>query len=119
VRLHFAPNERKTVETCTFTITPPTTLQSIIDIKTRSHFGKEELRQQYPHLWRNEEVDHRGPLLRLAVNPFWWPPLAVYLYVKVATRMRVRQRFRRGEIDKWERDESSRQPAAEPREVVR
>ena len=109
VRLQFKPAERKTVESCRFTVTPPKTLTSIIDIKTRSHYGNEELRQQFPELWNNEEVNHGSPLRRLAMNPLWWPSLAVYLYVKVATRKRVRQRFERGEVHKWERDESSRE----------
>jgi glycosyltransferase involved in cell wall biosynthesis len=112
VRLHFRPEERVTVSDCTFTITPPKTLSGIIDIKTRSHFGNEELKRLYPHLWENEEVRHKGALLRLALNPLRWPAIGVYLYVKVTTRWRVRQRFRRGEIYKWERDDSSREDPA-------
>lgn len=113
VRLHFAAHERKTVASCSFTVTPPKTLEKIIDIKTRSHFGNEELRRQYPHLWKNEEASHGGTLRRLALNPFWWPALAVYAYVKYATRRRARKRFERGEIHKWERDDSSRESIQE------
>ncbi|PQO43903.1 glycosyltransferase [Blastopirellula marina] len=112
VRLHFAAHERKTVESCSFTVTPPKTLGKIIDIKTRSHFGNAELKQQYPHLWKNEEARHGNTLLRLAINPLWWPALAVYAYVKFATRYRARKRFQRGEIHQWERDDSSREVAS-------
>jgi hypothetical protein len=111
-RLHFAAPERKTVASCTFTITPPRTLRKIIDIKTRSHFGNEEVRQRFAHLWRNEEVAHASLLARLALNPLWWPSLAVYGYAKLMTRRRVRQRFQRGQINLWERDETSREAAA-------
>lgn len=113
VRLQFAPSERKTVESCRFTVTPPKSITKIVDIKTRSHYGNEELRQQFPEMFKNEEVRHGKPLLRLAANPMWWAALAVYLYVKIATRRRVKQRFQRGEVDKWERDDTSREVVAE------
>lgn len=109
VRLQFAPGERKTVETCRSMVVPPKTIATIIDIKTRSHFGNQELRQLSPRLWDNERVQHGGALVKLALNPFNWPALAVYGYVKLATRARVRQRIKRGENHQWERDHSSRE----------
>ncbi|WP_158265609.1 glycosyltransferase [Blastopirellula marina] len=112
VRLLFSSEERQTVESCTFAITPPKVLDKIIDIKTRSHFGNEELKKLYPELWTSDEASHRLAILKLAINPLWWPSLAVYLYVKFAVRRRVRERFRRGEINKWERDDSSREEPA-------
>lgn len=114
VRLHFQPHERRTVSDCSFTVFPPKTLSRIIDIKTRSHFGNAELKQRFPHLWKNEETRHGRELLKLARNPLLWPSLAVYLYVKLATRRRAAERFRKGEIRKWERDDSSREPVGEP-----
>lgn len=112
VRLQFAPHERLTLTDCTFIITPPKTLARIVDIKTRAHFGNEELRKAFPYLWRNEETNHSSALFCLALNPLRWPALAVYAYAKLATRRRTRARFRDGEIHKWERDESSRESAA-------
>jgi hypothetical protein len=110
-RLHFARTERATVPDCTFTVTPPTTLEGVIHIKTRSHFGNQELRRACPDLWVNEEARHGWALLRLAWRPTWWPALLVYAYVKLAVRRRTRRRFARQQIRQWERDETSRQPA--------
>jgi glycosyltransferase involved in cell wall biosynthesis len=110
VRLQFSAEERQTVESCHFTITPPQTLSALVAIKTRSHFGNLELRTLYPQVERNENAAHGGPLARLAVNPLNWPRLAAYLYVKVATRRRSRARLRRGDHNRWERDDTSRQP---------
>ncbi|PQO32847.1 glycosyltransferase family 2 protein [Bremerella cremea] len=112
VRLLFSPSERKTVESCSFAITPPKSLEKIVDINTRSHFGNAELKKLYPELWTSDEGSHGLSLMKLAINPLWWPSLAVYIYVKLAVRRRVRERFRRGEIDKWERDETSREEPA-------
>lgn len=108
VRMHFAPHERKTVNACKSIVSPPTTLKSVVDIKTRSHFGNVELRRRYSHLWENEHINHKAALLRLGRQPRWWPALCVYLYVKALVRARVRRRYRRGEHRIWERDDSSR-----------
>lgn len=112
VRLLFSPTERQTVESCTFTVTPPKSLKNVIEINTRSHFGNAELKMLYPELWTSDEGSHKNSLVKLAINPLWWPSLALYLYVKLAVRFRVRERFKRGEINKWERDETSREEPA-------
>ncbi|MBP7936274.1 MAG: glycosyltransferase family 2 protein [Phycisphaerae bacterium] len=109
VRLHFTRDERRAVPGCIFTVRPPKTLSGIVDIKTRAHFGNVELRLQCPALWRNENASHGGALLRMALSPTMWPALLVYGYVKLATRYRVWKRFRNGELNKWERDESARE----------
>ncbi len=109
VRLHFTPSERETVRDCKSFVTPPKTLSNIIDIKTRSHFGNEELKRLYPELWKENGTGSKLTFAKLAINPLWWPALTVYLYVKLAVKMRVQERFKRGEIHKWERDETSRE----------
>ncbi len=114
VRLHFKPGERVTVPTCSFTVTPPTSLEKIIDIKTRSHFGNAELKRARPDLWDNEDADHGSGLRRLARDPRLWPALGVYGYVKVASRLRAKWRDRFGDPKHWERDDSSRQPTPTP-----
>lgn len=110
VRLHFRPEERMTVETCTFTIRAPRTLSSLIAIKTRSHFGNRELKARFPHLWHNEDSAHGSALSKFLWRPTWWPAIGVYLYVKLASRARAWWRCRFGDHKKWERDETSRQP---------
>jgi glycosyltransferase involved in cell wall biosynthesis len=116
-RLHFNLEERRTVESCSFTVSTPRTLGGVVDIKTRSHFGNYELRQHFPQLQKNEEVDHLGPLARLTLDPRLWPALMVYIYVKLVVRVRTRWKYAFGDHRAWERDESSRQtgtPATRP-----
>jgi glycosyltransferase involved in cell wall biosynthesis len=111
-RLHFSPEERKSVESCCSIVSTPRSFSSLLDIKTRSQFGNYELRQRFPNLRKNEKINHRRPLIWLALNPLLWPALAVYLYVKVVTRARMRWKYAFGNHEAWERDESSRQVAA-------
>ncbi|RCS46355.1 glycosyltransferase [Bremerella cremea] len=108
-RLHFTAAERATVRDCKSFVTPPKTLANIIDIKTRSHFGNEELKKLYPELWTENESGSKLRFAKLALNPLWLPSLAVFLYVKFAVKKRVRERFKQGEIHKWERDDTSRE----------
>jgi glycosyltransferase involved in cell wall biosynthesis len=111
-RLHFSREERQTVDSCFFTVSVPRSLGSVVDIKTRSHFGNYELQQHYPQLWKNEESDHRSAIGRLFVKPWLWPALAIYAYVKVMARVRTRRKYKRGDHRLWERDESSRQASS-------
>jgi glycosyltransferase involved in cell wall biosynthesis len=113
-RLHLAPHERKTVESCHFTIHAPRTLRDLIAIKTRAHFGNLELKARYPDLWKNEGSSHRGALARLAIRPRWWPAIAVYCFVRFLARRRAKIRFRSGDHNRWERDDSSRTPEPGP-----
>ncbi len=108
VRLLFTPAERSTVDGCTFTVAPPTTLGSVVKIKARSHFGTRELRQQYPGLFRNESSHKRALASMLAKRPSIWPELTVYGYVKVMTRLRSYWKRHFGDQTKWERDETTR-----------
>jgi glycosyltransferase involved in cell wall biosynthesis len=107
-RLQFSDQERMTVESCRFTVTPPKTLSGLIAVKTRSHFGNLELKARYPSLWSHEEADHEGALKSLAWRPLWWPALGVYAGVKWMSRLRATWRFRYGDHRKWERDDTSR-----------
>jgi hypothetical protein len=112
VRLQFSAAERLTVPPCTFTITPPRTLGGVVKIKTRGHFGNFELRKRLPHLFEKNETQHGGAIAALAKNPMNWPSLAVYTYVRVASRLMSYRRYRFGDHAHWERDDSSRQVAA-------
>ncbi len=114
VRLLFSSEERKTVESCQFTIVPPKTLAGLIAIKTRSHFGILELKAKYPELWCHEEADHGSILKRMATRPSGWPSLFVYICVKFIARTKAQWRFRYGDHQKWERDDSSREAGHVP-----
>lgn len=108
-RLHFGRAERQTVDGCCSIVSTPRTLASLIKIKTRSQFGNYELRQRFPQLRKNEEVNHKSALVRLAANPLLWPSMTVYLYVKAMAALRTRWKYAHGDHDTWERDDSSRE----------
>jgi len=110
VRLQFKPEERTVVGDCTFTVTPPTSLAGLVKIKTRGHFGNEELKQVHPELFANEGKPHGQALAAMARNPALWPKLAVYAYVRIASRRASAKRMQRGDHKTWERDDSSRTP---------
>jgi hypothetical protein len=114
VRLHFAPAERMTVMGASFLVTPPETLGGVIAIKTRSQKGLMQLHRAHPELLANDPRDYRPALRRLLLDPRRWAAVAVYLFVLAATRARARWLLWRGDLSKWERDQSSRQasPAA-------
>ena len=110
VRLHFTAGERRTLHDCTFRVTAPRTLRGVVKIKTRGHFGNFELNKRYPHLLANNETRHGGALLALFRRPGLWPSLAIYLYVRGASRLLSYHRYRFGDHRHWERDDTSRQP---------
>jgi hypothetical protein len=108
VRRTFSPAQRCVVEGCFSTVIPPKRLCGVISIKTRSHFGNYELAMKFPQMTRNVGHDNRPALMRLALQPWLWPKLAVYGYVKVVARVRARRQIRTGSAIHWERDETSR-----------
>lgn len=104
----FRSDERAIIGDCSFTITPPRDVRSLISIKTRAYFGQIELEHHFPHMKADAGASHTPALLRLAMNPLNWPALAIYAYVRLASRARARRRWREGDHRRWERDESSR-----------
>ena len=110
VRLQFAPNERALVDDATSIVTPPRRLGDLIAIKSRSHFGTYELRDNYGELFKNVGEANTWPLIRLATNPCRWVGIALYSYVKLIAKRRARAKCARGHRHQWERDESSRRP---------
>ncbi len=111
VRLHFAPGERRTLETETVTVVAPRTLSDLVKIKTRSKAGTMELRAKYPALFVNETASEGGSFRRMLRMPWLWPRCGVYAYVNLVAKRRARARLARSE-SVWERDESSRANAA-------
>lgn len=107
VRIQFKPGERRTVKEVRSVVFAPRNLKELVAIKTRSHYGSVELRETFPELWANKGSDNEGALKRLAMRPWLWPAIAVYVWVKWRARKGAAERKRKKEF-KWERDESSR-----------
>jgi len=90
-------------------VTAPATLQGLLAIKTRSRFGKLELRTKYPHLMASQPQNRRGrSIMGLLLRPSLWPCLPVYGYVCLVTSVRARMKAKSGGARSWERDDTSR-----------
>jgi len=109
VRLVYSPEERTSVDSASFIITPPRTLRGVIDIKTRSRVGSYELRRKFPQLWKHEKRDFGSTFREILRHPSVWPALPVYLFVTSMARWKASRRLRAGDLDTWERDASSRE----------
>jgi len=107
VRIQFAAHERATISSAQSIVFAPRTLEDLIAIKSRSHFGSHELARLYPKLWPNRGPSNRRSLLRLFANPLMWPRLAVFCLVALEARRRARNRQRANQ-QIWTRDHSSR-----------
>jgi glycosyltransferase involved in cell wall biosynthesis len=110
VRLLFGSHERASLACCSFEIKSPRNLSALIRIKTRSQFGKYELRRAHPELLGNDPRDYHSSLASLLRQPWLWPRLAIYCFVLCIARIRSLGRFlaRKGSV--WDRDESCREP---------
>jgi glycosyltransferase involved in cell wall biosynthesis len=107
-RLQFAPNERKVVQTACFEIQPPKTLRGIINVKIRSRRGKYQLGRKYPELRKNEGQRYRKAIGSILGTPRLWLPMLVYCYVALVIRVKSYWILRFGDVNRWERDDSSR-----------
>lgn len=117
VNRQFKPSERVRVDEAVSRLSPPRRLRDLVKIKTRSHLGNMQLAERYPKHVCNRPVGNGRYALRLALQPWHWPALATYAYVKVVARVRARAQFAALPADgskpaKWERDESSRDARA-------
>jgi glycosyltransferase involved in cell wall biosynthesis len=108
VRLHFAPDERKTVESAWFVISAPSDLSGVLAVKTRSQKGAVQLRRLYPELLKNDIRSYKAPLLDILLSPRRWPNAAVYFYVIMKTKLRAYWMNYFAGLGEWERDETSR-----------
>jgi glycosyltransferase involved in cell wall biosynthesis len=111
VRLLFAPDERRIIESCRFTIIAPQNLSSLVKVKTRSRLGGRELRARFPEMQTNDgEGNVSGAGLRaLRGRPDLWASLPAYAFVVGLTAIRCRLQRAEGGATYWERDETSRE----------
>jgi len=110
VRVHFRPQERKTLPSVYSTVFAPRTLKSLIAQKTRAHYGSYQLRSLFPGLWQNRGESNNRTLLRLFIQPQLWMDLAVYCLVNGFARRQARRQFENNHFH-WEQDRTSRSVA--------
>jgi glycosyltransferase involved in cell wall biosynthesis len=111
-RLVVAPHERRCSDQSTFTITPPTTLRGIVQIKTRVRAGNYELRRKFPELFANETTDARRSLRVIATTPRLWPHAPIYLGVMAVAKLLAHRKLEQRREREWNRDDTSRAAAA-------
>ncbi|MGH8479884.1 MAG: glycosyltransferase [Gammaproteobacteria bacterium] len=111
-RLVVAPHERRCSSGSTFTITPPTTLRGIVQIKTRVLAGNYELRRKFPELVANETTDAARSLRVIAITPRLWPHAPIYLGVMAVAKLLAHRKLEQRREREWNRDETSRAAAA-------
>lgn len=108
VAVQFSPDEQRVLQDATFRMTPPESIAQLIHIEVRRHSGSHELAERYPELMQQRRGAQRGGLKSLLPKVWLWPAMAVYLYVKLTARARLKAARKRGEASNWNRDESSR-----------
>jgi glycosyltransferase involved in cell wall biosynthesis len=107
VRNLFAPGERVSLDTCSFTVRPPRTLSALVRSKSRARAGDLQYRRLYGSGTGSRPGTARA-LCRLARQPGTWPGLGVYVAVSAATWARAAGKVRRGDLGSWDRDETAR-----------
>ena len=104
----FSPQERLMLDTCTFTITPPTEFWGLVKIKTRSRLGLYELKQKFPQMLGSNQKPTESVARALLRQPWLWPHVPAYVLVNVITRFRAKRQLAAKLTHQWERDDSSR-----------
>ena len=104
----FSPAERLMLDSCTFTITPPTEFWGLVKIKTRSRLGLYELKQKFPQMLGNNKKLTESVARALLKQPWLWPHVPAYVLVNVITRFRAKRQLAAKLTHQWERDDSSR-----------
>ncbi|GAB7190141.1 glycosyltransferase [Kineococcus sp. NUM-3379] len=115
VRGAFTPQERLSVPGTRFTVHPPRSLRALVAIKTRAAHGNVEHRAARPAA--QDPSRGTGPAAPssarvLLGSPRLWPSLPVYAAVYALTGVRARLRARTAAPVAWDRDTTSRSPAA-------
>lgn len=109
VRAHFAPGEIRTVAAAETLVRVPRRLADLVRTKTRSRLGGMELARRFPELWAKKRGS--GRRLRhkvLALPPWLWPLLPVYVAIQAWVHRRARRFDQQRTAYRWERDQSTR-----------
>ncbi len=111
VQTLFSSEERKSVPSAYFLMSPPRSLHRLIAISARRRAGVSQLRSVVPEsreTIRREERRQRFSLLALFSRPALWPALVVYVYAKTMRAVVYAWRVGWGTELEWLRDETSR-----------
>ena len=107
VRCLFNESERGVARGHYSIVTAPRSISGLLKIKTRSRFGRYQLREKYPEIMKNEEKDYRRAMKPFMSDIKSWPKVFVYVLINIVTRFRASRQMKNS-ISTWERDDSSR-----------
>lgn len=107
VRVQFRPEERTTLTSVSSIVFVPRVLKNLISIEARADYGTLQLKCRHPDLWANKGLSNRSALLKLIMNPFLWPHLFIYWYVRTTAHSQAKSLLGSNSFI-WHRDESSR-----------
>lgn len=105
----FEPHEIEVVACPPVAVSAPRRAADLLRVLSRTYRGKAEHHRLHPDQARETAPDTRHDLGRLA-RTSWSAALDAVVYLGFAVTARLAYRARRGE--RWERDESTRQPQA-------
>ena len=109
IRNCFEAHEKASVPDATFTLVPPASIRSLVHVEIRRRRGLKQLHEHEGTSQRDAQYwRQRARLLAFCLNPARWPAIAVYVWVKLATRVAYPRQVRGERRDEWRRDESSR-----------
>lgn len=114
VRTRFTREERRSVgkdaegRPVRFVVTAPRTLADLIAIEIRRRIGERHVREKFDPV-ENGRINGSRQIARIVSNPTDLADLAIYLWVKMASRIGASLREWRRSETSWTRDDSSRQ----------
>ncbi len=108
VRLMVAPDERRMLESCQFTVRAPRTLRDLVRVRARWLTANRQLLRQYPRLRANERKNYASSLRRIMTTPSLWPCVPVFVFVRLAAELLRLRQIMLGRRVTWTRDESTR-----------
>lgn len=108
MRIHFKDKERKTVDSCSFTVVSPKNLNILIKIKTRARLGCYQLQAKYPTLTKQAKKKYSNFIWNLLKDHKLWFAVGVYVYVTLMTKVLAKKRLSNMNNFVWDKDNSSR-----------
>lgn len=112
IPMSFDPNERLSVEGCTFTPALPRRVRDLVRIEIRRHTAVAQFHDEFPEALDRTNDDAfaqgHGWLADELASPLDWPGVAIYAGVKLWARIAGHVRLNRTGTSEWTQDRSTR-----------
>jgi glycosyltransferase involved in cell wall biosynthesis len=108
----FSEDERVTVLDHEFVQPAPRSRKSLVQRRIRAAAGTVQYRAQGPAAAVERGRHAKRPWAAVGLDPRLWPAAVAYLSIWLEARLGAARKLRRGALDVWERDESTRVPVA-------